>query len=158
MQVTSGKRQPWPRGVLFSRPKSTATGMLCPALASSLATWVPGRLGCSAPNLSWRPARPAAPLLKHLAFPLTGRPAQHRTLRRRNCPRKGLLRKSPDEKRQHPADYSVVQERARRDSADLAGARSAAKFVVEVVGDEYDAPEIEPNRKSRLNWCRFRSF
>jgi hypothetical protein len=36
------------------------------------------------------------------------------------------------------------------DSADVAGACSAAKFVVEGAGEEYDAREIEPNRKSRL--------
>lgn len=40
---------------------------------------------------------------------------------------------------------------SRRDSADVAGACSAAKFVVEEAGEEYDAREIEPNRKSRIN-------
>ena len=32
----------------------------------------------------------------------------------------------------------------------LNGACSAAKFVVEGAGEDYDAPDIEPNRKSRL--------
>jgi hypothetical protein len=31
------------------------------------------------------------------------------------------------------------------------GACSAAKFVVKGAGEEYDAAEIEPNRKSRTN-------
>jgi hypothetical protein len=39
---------------------------------------------------------------------------------------------------------------SRRDSANVAGACSAAQFVVEGAGEEYDAPEIEPNRKSRI--------
>jgi hypothetical protein len=37
-----------------------------------------------------------------------------------------------------------------RDSADVAGACSTEKFVVERAGEEYDAREIEPNRKSRF--------
>jgi hypothetical protein len=36
---------------------------------------------------------------------------------------------------------------SRGDSADLAGACSAAKFVVERAGEEYHAPEIAFNRK-----------
>jgi hypothetical protein len=43
-----------------------------------------------------------------------------------------------------------VQDHAVGDSADVAGACSAPKFVVEGAGGEYDAREIEPNRKSRL--------
>jgi len=43
---------------------------------------------------------------------------------------------------------------SRRDSSDLAGVCSAAKFVVEGAQEEYDAPEIEPNRKSRPKGCR----
>ena len=43
-----------------------------------------------------------------------------------------------------------MQDQAVGDSADVAGACSAAKFVVEGLGEEYDAREIEPNRKSRL--------
>jgi len=38
-----------------------------------------------------------------------------------------------------------------RDSADVAGACSTEKFVVERAGEECDAREIEPNRKSRVN-------
>lgn len=38
-----------------------------------------------------------------------------------------------------------------RDSADVAGAYSAAKSVVEGAGATYDAPRIEPNRKSLIN-------
>src|ERR1700693_3207750 len=36
---------------------------------------------------------------------------------------------------------------------EFAGACSAAKFVVEGGGEEYDAPENEPNRKSRVGRC-----
>jgi hypothetical protein len=46
------------------------------------------------------------------------------------------------------ANFSSVS--GGRDSADVAGACSAAKFVVEGAGAEYDAPHIEPNRESRL--------
>jgi hypothetical protein len=37
------------------------------------------------------------------------------------------------------------------ETADVAGACSAAKFVVKGAGEEYDAPDIESNRKSRTN-------
>ena len=47
-----------------------------------------------------------------------------------------------------------VEETSRRDSVDLAGACSAAEFVVEGAGEEYAVPEIEPNRKSRVNRTR----
>ena len=38
----------------------------------------------------------------------------------------------------------------RRDSADVALGRSAAKFVVEGAGAKYNPREIEANRKSRV--------
>lgn len=38
---------------------------------------------------------------------------------------------------------------SRRDSADVAGACSAAKFVVKGAGEEYNGPDFEPNRKSQ---------
>ena len=50
----------------------------------------------------------------------------------------------------HQQEVKTPTGTSRRDSADVGGACSAAKFVVEGAGEEYDAPEIEPNRKSRL--------
>lgn len=43
---------------------------------------------------------------------------------------------------------------SRRDSADLAGACSSGKFVVSRAGEVYDAPESEPNGKSRIKRLR----
>ena len=50
---------------------------------------------------------------------------------------------------QQQAGFVRRAKTSRRNTADLVGACPGGKFVVSSAGDAYDAPESEPNRKSR---------